>query len=188
MGYGIFQGPPGGLPPGTIAVEAEHHFAGQPENLVEMLLRGRGAKGGHGIGDPGLVQAHDVHVSLNDHQPREIRTRLPRFVQPVEFAPLVKQRRFRGIEVLWLALIDDSSAKTDDPPARIADGKHPPITEAIIKAGRAFAAARIALADEAYPQYLAPFLVPGSKAVEQSIPGIRCVPQGKLRADLCIDS
>ncbi len=186
--YGVFQRAPGGLPPGAIAVEAKHHLAGQSEYLVEMFLGGRGAEGGHGIGDPGLVQPHDVHISFDDHQAGEIRARLPRFVQPVEFASLVKQRRFRGIEVLGVTLIDDSSAKTDDAPARIPDRKHQPITEAIVKPGRALAAARIALDDEAEPMQLAPLLLLRSKAVEQRIPGIRRVPERELHLDLCIDS
>jgi len=145
QGEGILQRPPGCLSAGAIAVEAEHHFAGQLENLVEMLLSGCGAEGGHGIGNPRLVQAHDVHIAFDDHQALEIRPCLPRFVQSVRVRVPCGTAAFRGSSSIWLALIDDPAAEADDASAGIANRKHQSIAEAVVKAGRAFAALRVAL-------------------------------------------
>src|SRR3974390_861977 len=42
-GQCVFQRSPSRLEPGSIAVETKYDFAGQAENLIEMLLRGGGA-------------------------------------------------------------------------------------------------------------------------------------------------
>ena len=85
------------------------------EDLVQVLLGGGGTQGGDGIGDPGLMQAHHVHVALDDHQALEVGMRLPRFVQAVQLAALVKQRRFGRVEVFRFALVEHATAEADHP-------------------------------------------------------------------------
>src|SRR6202041_3783969 len=113
---------------------------------------------------------------------------LPGLVQPVELPSLVKQGCFWGVQVFGLALIDDSAAETDDASARIPNGKHQPVAEAVVEAGRAFAAAGIAFDDHAQLQYLAPILFLRSEAVEEGVPGVGRVPQGEVRAGFRVDS
>ena len=105
------------------------------------------------------MQAHDIHVSLDDHQALEIGVRLPRLVEAVQLAALVKQRGFRRIQVFRLALIDDAAAECDDPPARIANREHQAVAKAVIEAGLPFAAARVALDDQTCLQQAAALLL-----------------------------
>ena len=97
-----------------------------------MLRRRRGAERRHGVVDAGLVQPHGVHVAFDDSQALEVGARAARFVQAVQLAPLVKQHRLRGVQVLGLAGIDNAAAEGDDASAVVADGKHDAIAKAIV--------------------------------------------------------
>ena len=153
-----------------------------------MFLGGGGAQGGYRIRDAGLVQAHHVHIAFDDHQPGKIRPRLPRFVQPVEFASLVKQGRLRGIEVFRLPLIDDPAPKPQHAPARITDRKHQAVPETVVKSGGPFATPRIAFDDEAKLQNPAPLVFPRPEPGEQGIPGIRRIAESETRGGFRVDS
>ncbi len=87
--------------------------------------------------------------------------RLAGFVQAVQFAALVKQRRFRRVHVFGLALIDHAAAESDDAAARIANRKHEPVAKPVVITEGLFTAA---LEDEAHLQKPAPFLVVRAKA------------------------
>ena len=86
----ILERTPRGRAPRTIAVETKNDLAREPKDLVQMLLRRRRAERGHGIRDARLMQAHDVHVALDDHEALEVGAREPRLMQSVEFAALVE--------------------------------------------------------------------------------------------------
>jgi uncharacterized membrane-anchored protein len=94
----------------------------------------------------------------------------------------VKQRGFRRIQVLGLALIDDAAAEAQHPAARIADRKHQAVAKAIVEAGTCPAAARIALDDQAHLQQAAPLLLRGAEAIEQGVPGVGRVAQANFGA------
>ena len=50
-----------------------------------------------------------------------------------EEPPFIENRRFRRIEILRLAVVEDAATKTDDAAAAIADGKHDPPAESVVK-------------------------------------------------------
>ncbi len=172
QGQRVFQRPPRRLKSCAIAIETEHHFVRLPENLVQVFLRGRRAQGGHCVGNSALMQPNHVHVALDDQKPLEIRARLPRFIQPVQFAALVKQRGLGRIHVLGLALIDHASAEADDPAARIANREHQPVAKSIVITAGFFTAA---LENETHLQQPAPVIFLNSKALEQRLPGVGCI-------------
>ena len=99
-----------------------------------MLLGRCRAQGRHRVGDAGLVQPHDIHVALDHGQAFQVGACLARLVQTVEFPAFVEQRSFGRVHVFRLALIDDATAETQDATAAIADRKHEPVAEPVIKA------------------------------------------------------
>jgi hypothetical protein len=135
LAHGVFERAPGRGAAGAVAVEAEDDLAHQPENALQVIWRGGRAERRHGVRDPGLVQADDVHVALDDQQPLQAARRLARLEQAVQLAALVEQFGLRRVEVLGLALVEHATAEADGAAARVADWKHDPVAETVVETG-----------------------------------------------------
>ena len=136
FGDRVLERAPGGGPSCAVAIEAEHHFADEPEDPLQVIRRRRGAERRDRVGDAGLVQAHDVHVALDHEQALQAARGLPRLVQAVELAPLVEQLRLGRVQVLRFAGVEHAPAEGDRPAARVADRKHHAVAEAVVEARR----------------------------------------------------
>ena len=134
VGQGGFQGAPGRLAPGGVAVEAEQHAGHQAEQALEVLLAGRRAKGRHRVAQALLGQGDDVHVALDHHDLIEVAIVLARLVQAVQLLPLVEHGGFGGVEVLRLVVAEHAAAEGDDAAAAVADGEHHAVAEAVVDA------------------------------------------------------
>ena len=97
-----------------------------------MVGRRRRAQRRHRVGDALLRQADHVHVALDHDDLAFLPDRLAGLPQAVQFLPLGEQRRLGRIQILGLALADDAAAKADQAAARIADGEHDPLAEAVV--------------------------------------------------------
>ena len=128
----VLQRPPGGATARSVAVEAEHDAVGLAQQRVHVLRRGSGAERGDGVGDAELRQRDDVHVAFDDDGEAFVADRLLRQVKAVEFAPLLEQRRFRRVQILRLALVQDAAAEGDDAATAVMDRKDDAIAEAVV--------------------------------------------------------
>jgi hypothetical protein len=128
----VLERPPGGLAAGRIAVEAEDHRIGEPEELLDMDRRGRRAERGHGVFDAVLGQGDHVHVALDHHDPAGVPDRVACKIEAVELTSLGEDGSFRGVEVLGLALAEHTTAETDHPAAAVVNGKHDPVAETVV--------------------------------------------------------
>src|SRR5690625_7156852 len=71
-----------------------------------------------------------VHITFN-HQELLRQAAAPHLIEPVEFAPLVENRRFRCIDVFGAALAQRAAAKGDDRPAPAMNRKDDSIAKAV---------------------------------------------------------
>ena len=103
-----------------------------PEQLLRVRRRRGRAQRRHRVFDAVLRQRDDVHVSLDhDHLPGGA-DRLARLEQPVELAPLGEQRRFRRVQVLGLALVENAAAEADHATAAVVDRKHDAVAKTVV--------------------------------------------------------
>ena len=122
--------------PCLVRVECQDGPVGEPREEAEVLLAERGAAGGDGAGDPGLVEGDDVGVAL--HQERSLRpddVRL-RPVHVVEQAALVIQARVGRVHVLRRVgrrpgALQQAPAEPHRVAGKVVDGEHDPAAEAI---------------------------------------------------------
>ncbi len=147
-----------------------------------MLRRGRRAERGYCAGDARLVQAHDVHVALDNHETPERGARQPDLVQAIELLALVEQRRLRRIQVFRLAALEHPAAETQHAAARIADRKHDAVAEAVIP-GLAPRTRCVALDDQSRGKQRAARLVGGTEPSQHFIPGVGRVADAESFAD-----
>lgn len=110
------QGAPGSLATSLVTVEAEQDTRHHAKQALEMFLAGCGAEGCHRVAQALLGQGDDVHIALDHDDLIEVAVVLSRFEQAVEFLAFVKDRGFRGVQVLGLVIAQDPAAKGDDPP------------------------------------------------------------------------
>ena len=120
----VLQRAPRGLAARGVAVEAEHDGVGQPEQLLHVHRRGRGAERRHRVLDAVLRQRDDVHVALDDDDAAGVADRVARQEQAVELAALREQRRFRRVQVLGLAVAEHAAAEADHAAAAVVDREH----------------------------------------------------------------
>ena len=121
------------------------------------------------------MQAHDIHVALDDHETLQRRARLAHLVETVELAALVEQRRLRRVQVFRLALVDDAAAAGDHAAAGIADREHQPVAEAVVMALAALALCAVALDDQTRLGERAAARLVDAEAAQHVVPGIRGV-------------
>ena len=81
-----------------------------------------------------LGQRHHVHVAFDHQYAVALADGFTSLEEAVQFTPLFKQRRFRRIEVLGFALVENAPAKGDHPATHVADGKHHPLAETVVAA------------------------------------------------------
>ena len=117
---------------GAVTVEGKDDAVGLAQQLGDVHGRRGRTQRGHGIGAAVLVQHHHVHVPFHHQHPAGFANALARLVQAVEFVALGKQRAFGGVQVLGFTSPHHATTKADDLPARVADGKHHPLAEAVV--------------------------------------------------------
>ncbi len=130
----VFQGAPGGLAPGVVAVETENDAVDLAQQLGDVGGGGRRAERRDRIADAVLGQRDDVHVAFGDDGDIGFAQRLPGLRQAEQFAALFEERGFRRVEVFRLALVDDPSAESDDLALGIDDRDHQAVAEAVVAA------------------------------------------------------
>ena len=128
----VLQRAPGGLASGAVAVEAEDHQVGQPEQLLRVDRRRRRAERRHRVVDAVLRERHDVHVAFDDQHPAGVADRVARKIEAVELSSLREERRFRRVEVLWLAVVEHAAAEADHAAAGIVDREHHAVAKAVV--------------------------------------------------------
>ena len=79
-----------------------------------MSFRRRGAERGYRVIDPMLSQGDDIHIALHHNRMTVFRNRRPSAVQVIKFRSFLEYRGFGGVEVLWLAVAEYPSAKSDN--------------------------------------------------------------------------
>ena len=96
-----------------------------------MLLGQGGAQRGHSAVEAILVQGNGIHIAL--HQDQIAKLGLLRHIQGKQVLPLVKNLRFRGIQVFGRGIVHNPAAKADDVAPDIDDGEHEPVAEPVVK-------------------------------------------------------
>ena len=119
-----------------VPVEEDHHLAAVAALEQLEVLRGeRGAADRHRVPDPGLVQADDVEVPLDQHRRAGLADGLAGEVEAVEHAALLVEHRLRGVDVLRALLVPHGAgAEADDRPVEGDDGEHEPAAEPVVPA------------------------------------------------------
>ena len=123
-------GPPGGCLAGGIAIVAQHHFPGVLCDEPTLLLRQRGAQGGHRVGKARLVHRDHIHVPLAQDQLLAVAA-LGK-IEGKEVPAFFEYRGIAAVEVLGALFSQISTAKGDNIPPQIDDGKDGPVAENII--------------------------------------------------------
>ncbi len=140
---GVFQGAPGGLAAGVVAIEGEDDAVDLAQQFLHMGRRGRGAQRCDGVADTVLRQGDDVHVAFGDDGGVGFTQGLARLRQAEQLAALLEERGFRRVQVFGFALVDNAATEGDDLALRIDDGDHQAVAEAVV------AAAGLVLDDQA---------------------------------------
>ncbi len=92
--------------------------------------------GATAFGKAGARQGDHVHIAFGDDDTALVMRRLAGSRDVEQHPALVKQRRFRRIEIFRLLLLAERpAAKGDDLAARIGDRKHQPVAEPVIADG-----------------------------------------------------
>ncbi len=99
-----------------------------------MRDAGRGTQRRDRIGNAGLRERHDVHITFDDEQLLDTAQRQARFVQSVQLLALVEHFGFRRIQIFRLLIAEHATAEADDATTQIADWKRDPIAESIVRA------------------------------------------------------
>jgi len=127
-----FEGAPGSVAAGLVAVEAEQHAGHYAEQALQVFFAGGGAQGRHGIAQALLGEGDHVHIAFNHDDFVEVAVVLARFEQAVEFLALVKHCGFRRVEVLGLVVPEHPATEGDDPATAVADREHHAVAEAVV--------------------------------------------------------
>ncbi len=127
-------------------------------------------------------ERNDVHVAFDDHETIDLPQGLARLVQAVEFAALVKQHRFRGVEVLRLAVAHRAAAESDTASADVADGKHDAVAKPVVVPA-------VVLADhESRGEEAVDGLLRRAELVEHRAPGIGGVAEAEALGGAAVDA
>ena len=139
----------GGLQARLVAVETQDRLLRHAPQKRALFRRERRAERGDDVGEAGRRHRDHIDIALDgDHRPGLMR-RLAGVVQIVERRALVKQRRFRRIQILsnrafvrtpvfrraMRVLLQRPPAEGDHRAAAIMDRKHQPMAEAVIGDG-----------------------------------------------------
>ena len=132
QGQAGFQGLPGGVSSGLIAIEAEDQFRRLGEEVSQVIRCGSRAQGRHGIVDAELGQGNDVHITLHDQQSLGCALGLKGLVEAVEFPALVEEGGLGGVEVFRFAVTEEAAAKADDSTSPVPDREEDAVAEAVV--------------------------------------------------------
>ena len=128
----IFQRAPSRFPSRAVAVETEINTVRLTHQDFDVFRRRRRTQSRHAVAHAELRQRDHVHIAFDHQNPPCVFDRGTPFIQSVKVFPFIKQRRIRRIQIFRLRVIQHPAAETDDLPARIADRKHNPMTEAVV--------------------------------------------------------
>ena len=132
LGEEHLDGAVGGLLPGGVAVEEEHHALGHALEDAGVVAGQRGPQRGHRVGDARLVAGDHVGVALADHGRLGVDDRLLCQVDPVQPAALVEYAALRRVQVLGLVLLVDLPGAEGDRLAHlVADREDHAVAEAV---------------------------------------------------------
>ncbi len=123
----------GRLLPGAVAVETEDRLVRHLPEQRELVFGQRGAERRNGAAKARGDHGDDVDIAFDHDQRRAVMRGLPRGGEVVEIVALVKQRRFRRVQIFCRnVLFQRAAAEGDDAAARIRDRKHHAVAEAIV--------------------------------------------------------
>src|SRR6267154_3613929 len=176
----MLKSAPCGCPPGTVTVKCKHHFTDDPEDTFEVFGRRRCAQRRHRVVDTVLMQPNCIHVAFDDQKTFEVGAAAPRFVQPIQLAPLVEEHGFRRVQVLRLALIEDAPPERNDSAPAIAYWKHDPVAEAVVVPVPVAYLTPVAFNDQSQIGEHTPPLVIRAEAAKDLTPRIRCISDAKF--------
>ena len=97
-----------------------------------MFGGGGGAQRGHAVADAELGQRHHVHIAFDDQNAAGFFDGGAPFMQAVEVAAFVEQRGVGRVEVFGFGVVKYAAAEADNLAARVADGKHDAVAEAVV--------------------------------------------------------
>ncbi len=135
QGQRAHSGAHGGALARRIAVEAQDRHVGEAPEQLDLPFGQCGAHRRNRFLDPRRGERDHVHVAFDHHDPPALPRGRAGSVEVVQRSSLVEQGSVRRIQVLrriCFAAIEDASAKSDDPPARVLDGQHQPAAEAVV--------------------------------------------------------
>ena len=126
-------GAPRRLLAGLVAVETQNRLVRHLPQQRELAFGERGAKRRDARRKTCADHGDDIDVTLHHHQRAAVMGGKPRGREVVEIVALVKQRRFRRVQVFCAdVLFQRAAAERDHPAAQVGDRKHHAISEAVI--------------------------------------------------------
>ena len=146
-----------------------------------MLLRQRGAERGHRTVEAILMQRDGIHIALREDD--EFPLAFLDDIHGEKVPPLVKNNRFRRVQVLRRRIVHDAAAEADDIAAHVDDGEHQAVAEAVIE--RPLVAV---LAEEARLEQFLLRVALCRHGVEQGRPAIRRIAEAETRDRLAGDA
>src|SRR5260221_10441703 len=90
------------------------------------------AEGGYGVLHTKLGQPHDIHVTLYDKHPTCRPNGIRRVAKTIDFLAFFEQRSFGRVQVLRLALPEDSATESDHHVASTKDPEHHAVSKTIV--------------------------------------------------------
>ena len=122
--------PKSGLGSRLIAVISKIYFIDIPLDQGSMSRRKRCSKRRYRAGKSCLVERDYIHIPLTQKKIGFSGCTCP--VKSIQITTLIKNRRLRRIEILWLRIPHHPSAESDHPVIGVHNGKHNTVPEFII--------------------------------------------------------
>ena len=126
-------GAPRRLLAGLVAVETQDRLVRHLPQQRELVFGQRRAERRDAAGKARGHHGDDVDIAFDHDQRRAVMRGLPRGREVVEIVALVKQRRFRRVQVFGGdVLLQRAAAEGDDAAAHIRDRKHHAVAETVV--------------------------------------------------------
>lgn len=127
------HGPLGSLTAGAVHIVGQDEFFSLTLEEPRLFIRKGRPQGRYDVVNASVMGRDDIHIAFYQNGPPFFENRLMGHIHGKQEAPFIENRRFRGIEVFRLAVVEDSPAETDDAAAAVADGKHDPAAKSVVK-------------------------------------------------------
>ncbi len=115
-----------------VRVQSQRYLLCQLLQLLDMLLSDGTTNTGDRLLCPILMSNHRIYIAFdNDHLLRQL-DGVPGHVQGIEHSVFFKEQCLRRIEILWLAIPQCATAKTNYTSPYIPDGKNDAMPKVII--------------------------------------------------------